>query len=50
MKCDLCKQKVEETFLKKMFGTYVKIGKKQKLICSRCQSQKPMEEIRKQIS
>jgi len=37
-KCDICRKKVEEHFLKKVFGTYIKDAKgKRKLVCSECQ-------------
>ena len=38
MKCDLCGNKVEETFLKKILGTYVKDAKgKKHIACQQCQ-------------
>lgn len=37
MKCELCKKKVEELFLTKIKGTYVKIKGKKKIVCSECQ-------------
>jgi ribosome-binding protein aMBF1 (putative translation factor) len=33
MKCDICKEKIEETFLGKIRGT--RIGKK--VVCDKCQ-------------
>ncbi|MCB9358749.1 hypothetical protein H6503_02365 [Candidatus Woesearchaeota archaeon] len=38
-KCELCKEKVGETFLNKVLGSYIKdeAGKKH-LVCSNCQS------------
>lgn len=37
-KCNICNNKVGETFLKKVLGTYVKDQKgKKKLVCSECQ-------------
>ncbi|MBI2548428.1 hypothetical protein HYW21_03685 [Candidatus Woesearchaeota archaeon] len=40
MKCSICKATIEETFLKKIVGTYIK-DKKGKLqgVCSSCQQQ-----------
>ncbi|MFC1741211.1 hypothetical protein ACFL3V_01610 [Nanoarchaeota archaeon] len=39
MKCDICKGKIPETFLKKPIGTYIKNEKgKKKTVCSECQS------------
>jgi hypothetical protein len=37
MKCDICKGEVEETFLHKLKGCYVKVDGKQKAVCSNCQ-------------
>ena len=47
MKCELCKQKVQETFLEKPIGTHIKDknGKKH-IICGECQRKyKTKEEI-----
>ncbi len=51
MKCDICKNKIEETFLEKMLGTYVKDAKgKKHLICFECQKKfKTKEEVLKRI-
>jgi len=41
VKCSICKEKVEETFLNKLVGTYVKDQDgKLKAICSNCQKKK----------
>jgi len=38
MKCEICKSKVQETFLKKPIGTIVKDAKgKKHTVCSECQ-------------
>ena len=38
MKCSICKEKIEETFLGKIMGGYVKDSKGKKLpVCSICQ-------------
>jgi DNA-directed RNA polymerase subunit RPC12/RpoP len=38
MKCDICGKKVEETFLRKPLGTYVKDAKgKKHIVCRNCQ-------------
>lgn len=38
MKCEICKNKVEETYLSKQMGTYVKDEKgKKHMICFECQ-------------
>jgi len=51
MKCDICKNKIEETFLEKMLGSYVKDAKgKKHLICSECQKKfKTKGEMLKQL-
>ena len=47
MKCELCKRQVQETFLKKLIGSYVKDAKgKKHLICNSCQKQLSMQEIK----
>ncbi len=47
MKCEICGNKIEETFLKKILGSYVKDKKgKKHSICRECQSKfKSKEEI-----
>jgi len=47
MKCEICKGKVDETFLKKPIGTYIKDGKgKKRLVCFECQKRlKSKEEM-----
>lgn len=38
MKCSLCKQKIDATFLDKILGTYVKDAKgKRHAVCVHCQ-------------
>ncbi|MFH1133964.1 MAG: hypothetical protein V1735_05710 [Nanoarchaeota archaeon] len=38
MKCEVCKRSIEETFLRKVMGTYVRDKKgKKHLICNACQ-------------
>ena len=51
MKCEICKKKIEETFLKKILGTYVKDEKgKKHVICFECQKKFPSkEELLKQL-
>jgi hypothetical protein len=51
MKCEICKKRVKETFLKKIVGTYVKDEKgKKHLVCFECQKKFPSkEELLKQI-
>ena len=50
MKCDICKETIEETFLEKIKGNYIKINKKIKTICNNCMSKYPIEEIRSKLS
>jgi len=47
MKCDICGSKINETFLKKIIGTYIKDKKgKKQVICFECQKKfKNKEEI-----
>lgn len=46
MKCEICKNKIEETFLKKPIGTYVKDkNSKKRIICCDCQKAYKKEEI-----
>jgi hypothetical protein len=46
MKCEICKGKINENFLSKLFGTYVK-DKKGKLhtVCNNCQRQLKKDEM-----
>ncbi len=38
MKCEVCKRSLQETFLKKLMGTYVKDAKgKKHIVCQSCQ-------------
>jgi hypothetical protein len=38
MKCEVCKSKIQETFLKKKLGTHVKDKKgKMRFVCPECQ-------------
>ena len=47
MKCEICKKKIGETFLKKILGTIIKDSKgKKHMICFECQKKfKTKEEI-----
>ena len=49
MKCEVCGEKVEQTFLEKIRGTYITKGKKRIPICINCQKKIPMEEIKKKV-
>lgn len=45
LKCEICKSKIEEAFLKKILGSYVKDEKgKKHLICPQCQKRFPKKE------
>jgi len=45
MKCEICKKKIEETFLKKILGPYVKDEKgKKHAVCFECQKKFPTKE------
>ena len=50
-KCDICGNKVGETFLNKVLGTYVRDEKgKKKLVCFECQKKfKDKKEILEQL-
>jgi len=37
MKCDICSSKIENTFLGKIKGTYVRKDGKQRVACFECQ-------------
>ena len=49
MKCELCKEKIETTFLEKLKGTYVKVNKKLYTICNNCQKKFSMNEIKEKL-
>ncbi|MBU0535974.1 MAG: hypothetical protein KKE20_03350 [Nanoarchaeota archaeon] len=41
-KCDICKTKIESTFLNKILGSYIKDNKgKKHLLCPECQKKHP---------
>ncbi|MFO8016552.1 MAG: hypothetical protein R6U32_05595 [Candidatus Woesearchaeota archaeon] len=50
-KCEICGKKIEETFLKKILGTFVKDSKgKKHLVCPECQEKLgSKEEILKKL-
>jgi len=42
VKCNICNKKIEQTFLKKLIGTYVKDKKgKKHAVCFECQKKFP---------
>jgi len=51
MKCEICRKKIDETFLKKILGTYVKDEKgKKHAVCFECQKKfSNKEELLKHI-
>ncbi|MFA6072812.1 MAG: hypothetical protein WC758_01750 [Candidatus Woesearchaeota archaeon] len=50
MNCTICKSKIQETFLRKIEGTYVKDSKsKKKPVCKSCQSKLTLEEIKEKL-
>ena len=51
MKCEICRKKIDETFLKKILGTYVKDEKgKKHAVCFECQKKFPgKEELLKKL-
>ena len=49
MKCEICKEKIEETFLEKIKGNYIKINTKIKLICNNCMSKYSIGEVKEKL-
>lgn len=49
VKCDICKEEINKTFLNKIKGTYMKVEKKQKIVCQNCQKQHSVDEIREKL-
>ncbi|MBU2589419.1 MAG: hypothetical protein KKB39_01510 [Nanoarchaeota archaeon] len=37
VKCEICKEKIEQTFLEKINGTFFGKGKNKKAVCNNCQ-------------
>ena len=50
MKCDICNNKIEETFLEKIKGIYVKVNHKIKYVCDSCQKKYPINELKEKLS
>jgi len=50
MKCEICKEKIQEAFLEKLKGTYVKVNKKLYTICNGCQKKFSVQEIKEKLS
>tara|TARA_Y100000034_G_scaffold111983_1_gene145573 strand:+ start:892 stop:1041 length:150 start_codon:yes stop_codon:yes gene_type:complete len=49
MKCDLCKKTIDETFLNKIIGTYIRVDKKQRSVCRSCQKENSLDEVKKKL-
>ncbi|MBS3108336.1 hypothetical protein J4409_00535 [Candidatus Woesearchaeota archaeon] len=45
VKCEICKNKVEETFLEKVNGTYIN----KKPVCSDCQKKHSFSELKEKL-
>lgn len=50
MKCELCNEKIETTFLEKIIGTYVNVNSKKRIICNNCQRKYSIQEIKEKLS
>ncbi len=50
MKCAICGEKIETTYLGKILGTYVRVKGKLYPVCRNCQKELGMEEIKKRLS
>ncbi|MBS3133654.1 hypothetical protein J4214_00300 [Candidatus Woesearchaeota archaeon] len=48
-KCDLCGNKLDMIFLNKIMGTYVKVNRKTRTVCSNCQSKFSIDELKEKI-
>ena len=49
VKCDICKAKIETTFLGKIKGTHLNVKGKLKLICPDCQKKYTKNELIKKL-
>ncbi|MFW5990961.1 MAG: hypothetical protein ACOCQX_01900 [Candidatus Nanoarchaeia archaeon] len=50
MKCEICGKKIQETFLQKIIGTYIRNSKgKKKAVCNECQSKLSDEDIKEKL-
>lgn len=49
VKCDICKEKIEKTFLNKIKGSYIRVNKKRKVICQSCQKKFSIDEIKERL-
>ena len=44
-KCEICRNKIEETFLEKIKGTFIN----KKVVCADCQKQYTVEELKEKL-
>mgnify|MGYP001572246716 CR=1 FL=1 len=50
MNCDICKEKIERSFLEKIKGSYIRVKGKLKIVCNDCQHKyKTKEELLKHL-
>ena len=49
MKCDACKEKIEENFLNKLKETYIGSDKKKKLVCQNYQKTHSIDELKEKF-
>ena len=50
MNCTICKSKINETFLRKIIGTYVKDDKgKKHAVCQNCQAKLSIGKIKEKL-
>ena len=49
MKCDVCNNKIEETFLEKIKGIHLKINGKLKHVCNNCQKKFSKNKIKEKL-
>ena len=50
MNCAICNKRIEETFLRKIIGTYVKDKKgKKKAVCQACQKSMGIKQVKESI-
>lgn len=45
VKCEICRNKIEENFLEKIKGTYIK----KKAVCAECQKKHTIEELKEKL-
>jgi len=51
VKCDICHENLDTTFLQKVIGTMIKVEKKKRYVCFSCQRKYPRkEDLLKQLS